>query len=35
MNPMMNKYEPPKSGIALLIGGILGLIACALIEWLR
>ena len=32
---MMNEWEPPKDGIAILIGAILGLIACALIEWLR
>jgi len=28
-------YEPPKSGLAALIGAVLGLIACALIELLR
>ena len=35
MNYMQDEWEPPKSGIALLIGGILGLIACALIDLLR
>jgi len=35
MMHFQNEWEPPKSGIALLIGGILGLIACALIELFR
>ena len=35
MNYLQDNWEPPKSGIACLIGAILGLIVCALIELLR
>ena len=35
MTHFQESWKPPKSGKACLIGAILGLIACALIELLR